>query len=220
MKTLLTSVLALALVCPAIAATYDVGYGTITASEIFKHAGTTDSFMGTLTRKSDGFTISFDIGKMAGTHMHDGKKEKCTFFRKHSIGALPATTGIEDVPDGPRIVTTVDYDPETRRDPANFSAVIRNDSEVADFLLIVTTYNANHILSTKVFDAPKKLFPTSSSRSDFINAQPILEEQGIAFPPGSSALHYPASQIVIVRNSQANLDLVQALIRAARSGNP
>ncbi len=144
MKTLLAFLFALAVAFPAVAATYDVGYGTITASEdfVFKHTGTADSFMGTLTRKSDGFTITFDVGKMAGTHMHDGKKAECTFFRKHSIGAFPATTGIETVPDGQRIVTTVDYNPKTQRDPANFWAVIRKDSDLADFLLIVTTYQA------------------------------------------------------------------------------
>ena len=127
MKTLITFLFALVLACPLVAEIHDVRYGTITAPEdfAFKHTGTLDSFMGTLTRKSDGFTINFDIGKMAGTHMHDGKKAKCTFFRKHSIGAFPATTGIEEGPDGRQIVTTVDYDPKAQRDPANFWAVIR-----------------------------------------------------------------------------------------------
>jgi hypothetical protein len=52
--------------------------------------------------------------------MHAGKEAKCAFFRKHSIGGFPATTGIEDGPAGRQITTTVDYDPKTRRDPANF----------------------------------------------------------------------------------------------------
>ena len=142
MKTLLTALIGIALGIPAIATTYDVGYGTIEASEdfTFTHTGTTDSFMGTLTRKTDGFTITFDVGKMAGTHMHEGKKAKCTYFRKHSIGGFTATTGIEKVSDIQQIVTTVDYDPKTQRDPANFWAAIHKDSDIADFLLIVTTY--------------------------------------------------------------------------------
>jgi len=51
-----------------VGAIYDVRYGTFEAPDdfAFKHTGTIDSFMGTLTRKSDGFTISFDIGYMAG----------------------------------------------------------------------------------------------------------------------------------------------------------
>ena len=128
------------------AETYEVGSGTITASDefVFKHTGTADSFAGKLTRKSDGFTVYFDIGKMAGTHMHDGKKDQCTYFRKHSIGGLPAITGIETIPDGKRIVTTVAYDPKTDRDPANFWVAIHKDTDIADFLLITTTYQAKN----------------------------------------------------------------------------
>ena len=56
-------------------ASYDVGYGSFDAPDdfIFKHTGTLDSFRGTLTRKSDGFTISFDIGLMAGIHIDPSK---------------------------------------------------------------------------------------------------------------------------------------------------
>ena len=142
MKILFTVLFGLALGVPAISATYDVGYGTIEASEdfTFTHTGTTDSFMGTLTRKADGFTITFDVGKMAGTHMHEGRKEKCTYFRKHILGGFPATTGIEKIPDGQQIVTTVSYDAKTQRAPANFWAAIHKDSDIADFLLIATTY--------------------------------------------------------------------------------
>ena len=64
------------------AASYDVRYGSFEAPDdfVFKHTGTLDSFRGTLTRKSDGFTISFDIGLMAGTHMYPSKQDECTFF--------------------------------------------------------------------------------------------------------------------------------------------
>jgi len=143
MRILITLLLALSCAVPAIAATYDVGHGTITAPEdfVFKHTGTKDSFMGTLTRKSDGFVITFDIGMMAGTRMHEGKKEKCEFFRKHRVGTLSATTGIEAVEGVRQIATTVDYDPKTKRDPANFWAVIRKDTDIADFLLVVMTYH-------------------------------------------------------------------------------
>src|SRR5437868_13339322 len=76
----------------AIAATHDVGYGSFEAPDdfVFKHTGTLDSFRGTLTRKSDGFTISFDIGLMAGTHMYPSKQDECTFFpRIRSTATLP-----------------------------------------------------------------------------------------------------------------------------------
>ena len=126
----------------ALAETHDVGYGTFESSEyfVFKRTGTKDSFMGTLTRKTDGFTITFDAGLMAGVHMSDSNKAKCTFYRRHSIGGIPASTGIERVADGQRITTTIDYDSKTRRAPVNFWADIRKDSDIAEFLLVVTTY--------------------------------------------------------------------------------
>ena len=88
---------ALAFTIPAKAETYDVNYGTFEASEdfVFKHTGTIDFFRGARVRKTDGFTITFDVGKMAGTHMHNGKQAACTFFRIHKIGGLAALTGIE-----------------------------------------------------------------------------------------------------------------------------
>ncbi len=143
-KTLVVSCFFLLSGFSVLAGTYDVGSGTFTASDefVFKHTGTKDSFAGTLTRKSDGFTLYFDIGKMAGTQMHDGKKDQCTYFRKHSIGGLPVITGIEAIPDGKRIVTTVAYDPKTDLDPANFWVAIHKDTDIADFLLIATTYQA------------------------------------------------------------------------------
>jgi hypothetical protein len=127
---------------PALAETQDVGCGTFESTEdfVFKRTGTKDSFMGTLTRKTDGFTINFDVGLMAGVHVSDSNKAKCIFYRRHSIGGRPASTGIERIADGQRITTTIDYDSKTQHAPANFWADIRKDSDIAEFLLIVTTY--------------------------------------------------------------------------------
>ncbi len=142
MKTLIIVLMAVSLARTALAETYDVGSGTFEASEdfVFKHTGTKDSFMGTLTRKSDGFTITFDVGFMAGVHMSDSKKAKCTFYRRHSIGGIPASTGLESISDGQRITTSLDYDLRIQRPPANFWADIRKDSDIAEFMVIVTTY--------------------------------------------------------------------------------
>jgi hypothetical protein len=142
MKTLIIALVAVSLARTALAETHDVRSGTFEASEdfVFKHTGTKDSFMGTLTRKSDGFTITFDVGFMAGVQMSDRKKAKCTFYRRHSVGGIPASTGIERVTDNQRITTTIDYDSTTRRPPANFWADLRTDSDIAEFMVIVTTY--------------------------------------------------------------------------------
>ncbi|MES2825617.1 MAG: hypothetical protein V4732_18595 [Pseudomonadota bacterium] len=134
-----------ALASPAFAKTIDLSYGTIEIPDdfVFTQTGTTDSFMGTLVRKSDNFVITFDIGIMAGTHMHESKKGACTFFRHHTIGAFPAITGIETIAGKRKIVTTTDYDPKTQRVPANFWAIIKKDSDIADFLIIVASYKPN-----------------------------------------------------------------------------
>ena len=142
MKKLGTAFLAIALAVPVFAKPIDVSYGTIEVPDdfAFTHTGTKDSFRGTLIRKSDNFTISFDIGGMAGTHMTEGKKETCTYFRSHRIGAFPATTGIEIVAGKPQISTTVVCGPKSDQSPANFWATIQKDADVADFLLIVASY--------------------------------------------------------------------------------
>ena len=133
---------ALAFTIPARAETYDVNYGTFEASEdfVFKHTGTVDSFRGPLVRKTDGFTITFDVGAMAGSHMHDEMKAACTLFRSHKIGGLAALTGIEWIPDGQRITTTIAFDSKKGVDPANFWADFHKESDIAEFMLIVTTY--------------------------------------------------------------------------------
>ena len=159
-------------------ASYDVGYGSFDAPDdfIFKHTGTLDSFRGTLTRKSDGFTISFDIGLMAGIRMYPSKQEKYTFFRIHTINSNFAWTGIERG-EGKQTVSTTIYEhgerlrqwgeearatlklPAEQRDrkaqelnerhaqfakkpppPANFWADFTREADLAEFLLIVSTY--------------------------------------------------------------------------------
>ena len=77
---------------------------------------------------------------MAGVQMSDGKKDKYTFYRKHSVGGLPASTGIEPVGEGRRITISIRDVAKLRESPANFWADIRKDSDLAEFMLIVTTF--------------------------------------------------------------------------------
>ena len=120
---------------------YDVRYGTFESPPgfTFKHTGTIDSFMGTLTRAVDGFTITFDVGAMAGTHMGEFRQHDCTFYRVHRINGIPAFTGIQRSASGQKITTTI-CDPKRPEAPANFWAEITKDSDIAEFLLIVSTY--------------------------------------------------------------------------------
>ena len=140
MKTL-TTVITLCLAVSALAGTHDVGLGTIEAPEDFGfEKGATDSVLGKLTRKSDGFIIRFDIGGMAGIHMQEGEKAKCTFYRNIRVGGLPASIGIEPIANGQRITISIGDVAKMQQSPANFWADIRKDSDIAEFMLIVTTF--------------------------------------------------------------------------------
>jgi hypothetical protein len=178
MRTLIAIFLAAFSTHEVIAATYDVGCGTFEAPDdcAFKHTGTLDSFMGTLTRMSDGFTIFFDIGQMAGIHMYPSKQDKCTFFRTHTINGNLTWTGLERG-DGKQTVATTIYEhgersrrfgeessailklpaeererkaqelnerraqfPKDPPPPANFWADFTREADLAEFLLIVSTY--------------------------------------------------------------------------------
>ena len=44
------------------------------------------------------------------------------------------------------------------------------------------------------------------------DAKAFLESSGVTFPPGSSAVYLPSTSKLVVRNTQANIDLVQALV--------
>lgn len=51
-------------------------------------------------------------------------------------------------------------------------------------------------------------------------ARTMLESMGVAFPPGASATFWPHSGTLIVRNTQDNLDMVDALVDQANSSAP
>ncbi|MGV3662785.1 MAG: Amuc_1098 family type IV pilus outer membrane protein [Prosthecobacter sp.] len=52
------------------------------------------------------------------------------------------------------------------------------------------------------------------------NARQILEAQGITFPEGSSASFNPATSQLVVRNTQPNLDLVEAFVDTITKNAP
>ena len=101
----------------------------------------TDSRPGYFMRADSSFVIHYDIGKMAGTHMHVGRKPETTWFIEHELDGRPAFTGAW-TKDGKRMITTTVMLPGN--DPfagaANFFAEIRTDQDVAEFVLIVGTF--------------------------------------------------------------------------------
>ncbi len=51
-------------------------------------------------------------------------------------------------------------------------------------------------------------------------AKDFLSAQGVAFPPGASAIYLPSSSKLIARNTQENLDLIDAIVEAAQTSGP
>ena len=52
------------------------------------------------------------------------------------------------------------------------------------------------------------------------SARTMLESMGVAFPPGANATFWPHSGTLIVRNTQDNLDFVDALVDQANASQP
>lgn len=107
-----TLVFLLALACPALAAhaaTHDVGYGTFEAPDGFALSGGhgTDSWMGSLTRASDGFTIMLDIGTMAGTHVSPLTPERYMSLQPLTINGEHAWTAMDRGGDRFTVATTI-----------------------------------------------------------------------------------------------------------------
>lgn len=104
--------------------------------------------MGTLTRKGDCFTISFDVGFVL--LMHERSPAKLSYSRRHRIGALSAFTSIQqmaagnsqELPEGSLIGTSIhdDSKPLSESVVANFWAPARTNADVAEFVLIASTY--------------------------------------------------------------------------------
>src|SRR5213075_3310091 len=70
---------------------------------------------------------------------------------------------------------------------------------------------------------------TASTRQTLLNdrqlvgradAITMLKSMGVVFPPGASATFWPHSGVLIVRNTQDNLDMVDALVDQANASQP
>jgi hypothetical protein len=118
-------------------------YGSFTIPDefSFQRSGTVDSLKGEIKRKIDGFVVHFDLGFMAGTHMHSKLQSLCSYFREHTINGISAKSGIQSKDTDKMITTTID-DPKSGAAPANFWATVKSDADLADFFVIVSTYKS------------------------------------------------------------------------------
>ena len=62
--------------------------------------------------------------------------------------------------------------------------------------------------------------PTEPRLAGRLSPKDYLEKQGILFPPGASATFKAGSSSLVVRNTAANLDLIEALVDAAMGEQP
>jgi hypothetical protein len=139
--------------------------GTLTLPAGYTHEALrgTDSYPGVIRRADGGVVIHYDIGPMAGARVHPSRRGEYRWFVEHEVGGHRAYTALF-VRDGRRrIATTVlgDAGSEALGDPlalpANFEAELRGgadgaregdereggEREVAEFMLIVTSYQPN-----------------------------------------------------------------------------
>ena len=68
--------------------------------------------------------------------------------------------------------------------------------------------------------APAAGLPSASGTVGSSGAKQVLESQGVTFPPGATATYLASSSKLIVRNTQANLDVVDILIEQSQDSRP
>jgi general secretion pathway protein D len=97
-------------------------------------------------------------------------------------------------------------------------------------VLIVPVTEETEVLLTKEYRVPPGFItnlpsgsegaPTTDGSVAVSKAKEFLESQGVEFPTGASANFLPSSSRLIVRNTQENLDLVDALVESSAETAP
>ena len=95
-------------------------------------------------------------------------------------------------------------------------------------VLIVPMSEPTDTLVTMEFRVPPGFITTTPSGSadatagtaGTSTAKTFLESQGVQFPTGASANYLPGSSMLIVRNTQDNLSLVETLVQSAGQATP
>ncbi len=128
--------------------TLNLGPGSIATQPgyVNKRTGTMDSTMGEIASSKSKLVIQYDIGGMAGTHMYPTLAKDCVWFQIHEVNGLTAMTGILAKGKTRQIITTIGVDQcsgDPKRYPVNFWGIVNTDSDTAEFLLIVCSYQPN-----------------------------------------------------------------------------
>ena len=127
---------------PAAAQRTAMRTGTIVLPKGYTHhpLNGTDSSPGTFVRADGGFTVHYDIGGMAGNHMGAHRRAECAWYVEHRVNGRPAYTGMIVGEGRRRLVTTIMGERERWSTPANFTADVSSDRDVAEFMPIVGSY--------------------------------------------------------------------------------
>ncbi|MDT8389704.1 MAG: hypothetical protein RRC34_04245 [Lentisphaeria bacterium] len=127
-------------------ASKDLGVGTIEIPPGFteERTGTIDSRRGTITNLTTNLQIGYDIGHMAGTHMHP-KKEGLVWYREQTLGNQKAYIGLIQDGQSKRVAITLLHKQGLHSGtpwnyPANFWADIEDEQQLTDLLLIALSY--------------------------------------------------------------------------------
>jgi hypothetical protein len=144
MKSLLVSPLLLSCYMLLQSQVVTLGVGEIALPGGFAHktVGVTDSSMGAIKKSDGALVISYDIGPMAGTHMHPGRRKECRWFREQVIDGRQVYLGLVEKNGQRELIVTVMTDgvSEPLALPANFRAAVRGRRDVADVMRVAAGY--------------------------------------------------------------------------------
>jgi hypothetical protein len=120
----------------------DVGELTLPKDFVHKMLRGTDSSMGEIRRSNDTLVIWYDIGPMAGIHMHPKKRSECSWFREQIINGRKVYMGLIEKEGRRELIVTIMMNErnEPLTLPANFRATVRNKRDIADLKKIATSY--------------------------------------------------------------------------------
>jgi hypothetical protein len=102
----------------------------------------------------------------------------------------------------------------TEEPPPDHPSPMKHFLLAAVWLALVTTLRAEPEMFTNVYVVPPQFIELSEDRT----AKTILEQAGISFLPGSSASYDMEKSQLIVRNTEEQMELVEAYVEALRSG--
>jgi len=121
-----------------------IGPGTLRlpAGFVVRELRGTDSHPGRILRGDSTLVIHYDIGAMAGARAHPSHRATYAWLTEHAVSGRRAYTGMREQDGRRRIVTTILGESRDAMSlPANFEAEVRDERDVAEFMLVVTSYS-------------------------------------------------------------------------------